>query len=497
MRYIVMPLEGWDSERMVDFEAGRPLREIARRAHADVVAAGFRPIRPPAALNRARYALTASVSPEGPKLLEMTPEAAKHLRTIAPTTLVEPNTPVFAAVRPAVRIARADTWRPGPSSKRLRVRVVDADGHPIAGARVLAYADPVEDRGASRNTRQSGMATFALPPDLAQVPRLHVVPPVGYVGAAKVRVAADGEIEVQLRPVDPAVLTDALHRWRDGLDPNAGQGARVGIVDTGVDSAHPDLAHVLTQNVWSYSETPSPLHPHATQVAGIIGARGPTFRGLAPEAQLYSYRITPLGERKSDAFHLGEGVSRAARDNDLHLINISMVQGQASRFLAKAAAEAFQQGAVCIAAAGNEGKDRISHPAAAKRVVAVTAYGDRSVLAADALELSELSTVCSTSEPSLARATFSNWGPETDFIAPGVGLISCHSPSGYAVDSGTSFAAPVVTGLAAAMLSKHYPQILAMQKGARRAAAITQVLLDRGRDLGFAFETQGIGMINV
>jgi subtilisin len=174
-----------------------------------------------------------------------------------------------------------------------------------------------------------------------------------------------------------------------------------------------------------------------------------------------------------------------------------MVQGQASRFLAKAAAEAFQQGAVCIAAAGNEGKDRISHPAAAKRVVAVTAYGDRSVLAADALELSELSTVCSTSEPSLARATFSNWGPETDFIAPGVGLISCHSPSGYAVDSGTSFAAPVVTGLAAAMLSKHYPQILAMQKGARRAAAITQVLLDRGRDLGFAFETQGIGMINV
>ena len=498
LRYIVMPLEGWSSERMADLDDGRPLREIARRARAEVAAAGYRPVTPTAAMIRSRYAVVASISPNGPKVLEMTPEAARHMRALAPTTLVEPNTPVFAAVRPAARIAKAETWRPGPNSKRLRVRVVDIDGRPIAGARVLAYADAVEDRGASRNTRNSGLATFALPGDLARLPRLQVVPPVGFVGVARVKVAAtDDEVEVQLRPVDPTVLSDALHRWRQGLSPLGGQGARIGIVDTGVDNGHPDLAHAFTHNVYSNPETPGPVHPHATQVAGIIGARGPTFKGLAPGADLYSYRITPLGERKSDAFHLGEGISRAAWDNDLHLINISMVQGQASQFLAKAAAEAYQQGAVCIAAAGNDGKDRIGHPAAAKRVMAVTAYGDRSVLAADALEISELSPVCSSSDPQLARATFSNWGPETDFMAPGVGLISCHSPGGYAVDSGTSFAAPVVTGLAAAMLSKHYPQILAMPKGARRAAAITQVLLDRGQDLGFAFETQGIGMVNV
>ncbi len=41
MRYIVMPLEGWLSERMADFEDGRSIREIARRARNEVTAAGI------------------------------------------------------------------------------------------------------------------------------------------------------------------------------------------------------------------------------------------------------------------------------------------------------------------------------------------------------------------------------------------------------------------------------------------------------------------------
>jgi subtilisin len=497
MRYIVMPLVGWRSERMLDFDAQRPLREIARRDRAAAAATKRRPLAPGDTLAGARYALAASVTADGPKVLDMTPEAARRLRAASPSTLVEPNTMVYAAVRPAVRIARAEGWRPGPDARRLTVRVVDEAGDAVAGARVLAFADPHHDVGASRSTRAKGLASFALPRSLDRIARLLVLPPSGYLGAAKVRVAAHGEIEVELRRVDPATFTDAAHRWRAGLDPDAGQGVRVGVVDTGVDIAHPDLAHVTARSVYSNPETPGPPHPHGTQVAGIIGARGARFRGLAPAAELYSYRIAAPGARKSDAFHLGEGISRAARDNDLHLINISMVQSQASQFLAKAAAEAYQQGAVCIAAAGNDSRDRIGHPAAAKRVLAVTAYGDQTVLSADAVELGDLSPVRSATEPHLARAAFSNWGPETDFIAPGVALISCHGADGYAVDSGTSFAAPVVTGLAAAMLSKHYPAILAMPKGPRRAAAITQALLDRGRDLGFAFETQGIGIVDV
>lgn len=499
MRYIVMPVEGWQSERMADFEDGQPLREIVRRSNAEVAAAGTAAPRASAArrMGRAAYALLASVARDGPKVVEMSAETARRLSASAPTTLIEPNTRVYAAVRPATRLAHAEGWAPGPGAQRLHVKVTDEAGEPLPGARVLAFADPQANRGAVRTTGPTGVARFTVPATLGRLPRLQVEPPRGFAGAAQVRVAAGGAIEVRLSAVDPAAMSDAAAPWRASLDPEAGRGVRIGVVDTGVDVTHPDLAHVVAFSVYSFPEAAGRPHPHANHVAGLIGARGPVFRGLAPEAALFSYRIAELGKRNTDAFHLGEGITRAARDQDLHLINVSMVQNATSQYLAKAAMEAYQHGAVCIGAAGNDARDKIAHPAAAKRFIAVTAFGDRSVLGPEALERAELSGVVSAQNPDLARATFSNWGPETDFTAPGVGLISCRGQAGYAIDSGTSFAAPVVTGLAAAMLSKHYPEILAMPKTARRAAAITKALLDRGRDLGFTFETQGIGIVDV
>ena len=202
----------------------------------------------------------------------------------------------------------------------------------------------------------------------------------------------------------------------------------------------------------------------------------------SPAADLVSMRVTKRGMKDSDLYSLGNGIETVAREQDIHLINVSMTSKRPSLHLGAAAATALRQGAVCVAAAGNEGQGCIAHPAATKRFLAVTAYADKSVLAPGAIEWADVSDHVSGSEPDLSRARFSNWGSEADFMAPGVGIVSCFGDSGYAAGSGTSFAAPVITGLAAAVLSRHHSDILKMPKGPDRAARITEALLHRGRD---------------
>jgi subtilisin family serine protease len=106
---------------------------------------------------------------------------------------------------------------------------------------------------------------------------------------------------------------------------------------------------------------------------------------------------------------------------------------------------------VLVAATGNEGRNDVTFPARLPQMIAVASSG--------------------TPQDANARSPFSNWGPEVSFAAPGLNIVStvpaefcstgawlCVQDQPYAVGSGTSFAAPLVSALAALLVS-HTPNL--------------------------------------
>jgi subtilisin len=491
-RYIVMPAEGWRSPDLRLLAESASVARIASAAR-DRPSHPLKTMPPPPGL-AAAYEVVSATAEDAPKLVVMTPETARYLNRASPLT-VEPNAPVAPAVRPAMRVRKAPGWQLGGRRRRLRVVVRDEQGRPIAGARVVALEEPAGTTGLARRTRVSGTVVLDLPADMDRLPVLRIEPPAGHVGSVLADVAG-GEVAVTIRRSLVDAYVDGLRRRIGAPAAGSGAGARVAVIDSGVDAGHPDLAHVICRSVVD-DQHGAFAHHHGTHVAGILGGRGAAgMLGVAPAAGMWSWRVVALGAWKADIYSLGVGIEEAARSN-MHLINISMTTRRASDYLGRAASIAWENGAICIAAAGNEGQRGIAFPAAGKRVAAVTAYADRGGLPPDSPDLADVTDELAQGSPHLSRARFSNWGPEADFIGPGVGIISCAPGGSFAVSSGTSMASPAVTGLAAALLSARHPEVLAMDAGPARAAAITGALPQAAEPLGFSFEVQGNGIVGI
>lgn len=219
------------------------------------------------------------------------------------------------------------------------------------------------------------------------------------------------------------------HHW------SRGDGVLVAIVDTGVDLHHPALSSRLVLPGVESGQSASPGDDraegvdsnadglvdgalgHGTHVAGIIAA-------VAPGA-----RILPVRVLDSDgvgyAFAITHGLV-AAVQRGAAVVNMSLGMPCASQAVAAAIELAHAAGVVVVAPAGNSGVLSVEFPAAHESAVAVAATDDRD-----------------------RKATFSNCGPGTDVAAPGVGILSTYVGGGYASWSGTSMAAPFVSGVAA------------------------------------------------
>jgi thermitase len=246
-------------------------------------------------------------------------------------------------------------------------------------------------------------------------------------------------------------------------------GVRIGIVDTGIEQTHPDLSGQTVACAWSQGVIQVGQCPddndHGTHVAGTIAAKANNSTGVvgvAFNADLVVCKALsgPLGAgTTADVASCIDWVaSQGAR-----VISMSL-GGGASTTLRNAVANAWSNGngAVLVAAAGNEGDGTLNYPAAYGEVVSVAATDDRD-----------------------SRATFSNANADVELAAPGVDVLSTVRGGGYDAFSGTSMATPHVSAVAG-VLRQLFPSETAAAIRARLDAAVND-LGPAGRDSSFGF----------
>jgi subtilisin family serine protease len=218
---------------------------------------------------------------------------------------------------------------------------------------------------------------------------------------------------------------------------NEGAGVKVGIIDTGIDYTHPDLAANYAGG-WDFVNNdadPFDDNKHGTHVAGTIAARDDDAGvvGVAPQATLYALKV--LDQNGQGDFSSVIAALQWAVDHGIQVTNSSFGSTQDPGSLAQAAFDnAAAAGLVNVAAAGNSGNcqgtgDNVNWPARYDSVIAVAATDQNDV-----------------------SPCFSSTGPKVELAAPGVNVNSTVPGGGYEVLSGTSMASPHVAGAAALII---------------------------------------------
>jgi serine protease len=237
----------------------------------------------------------------------------------------------------------------------------------------------------------------------------------------------------------------------------------VAVVDTGVYAGHPDLAGRLTAgyNAVAPGSPPSDVDGHGTFVAGVIAANA--NNGLGTAGVAWNGRVMPVkvfdGEFAYDSA-IADGIVWAV-DHGARVVNLSLGGPIQSPLLQAAVRYATDRDVVVVAASGNEGDGTAQYPAAYPEVLAVGATDAAGKL-----------------------VDFSSYGDWLDLAAPGFDVAST-VPNGYAVGDGTSFASPMVAGVAALVRAQN-PALTQAQVGDRLRAAARDAG-PRGFDPYFGF----------
>ena len=243
-----------------------------------------------------------------------------------------------------------------------------------------------------------------------------------------------------------------------------GEGVKIAIVDTGIESTHPDLKDRVVDGYSAIGSSWEDENGHGTHVAGIvaaIGAPGGVY-GVAPRAKLLAVRV--LDERGSGTLSdLIDGLSWTSRSG-ADIVNMSLGSPMNHPLLERAIQALIRQGVLVVAAAGNSGPHigSVGYPARLAGVIGVAASDREDNIPA-----------------------FSSRGEGVDVAAPGVGIRSTWIGGEYRTLSGTSMAAPHVAG-ACALIWKETPR-------ARETCAA--ILLSAERLACWPASAQGRGLV--
>lgn len=285
-------------------------------------------------------------------------------------------------------------------------------------------------------------------------------------------VSEDREVNILGRLENFKVITSqaqtsptGIKRSGANLSTAKGLGVTVAVIDTGIDTSHPDLsANILNSGTSCIRRTTSKDdNGHGTHVAGTIAAldNGIGVVGVAPQAKLIPVKVLDRnGSGTWSSVICGiDWVTANALKYNIKVANMSLGGGGTSDnkcgntnndALHKAICRSRDAGVTYVVAAGNSNTDSANSVPSAydDAVITVSALADSDGLAGGL-------GAATGYGPDDTFATFSNFGNVVDIGAPGVSILSTWKGGNYATLSGTSMATPHVAGAAALYLNDH------------------------------------------
>ncbi|MET8135870.1 S8 family serine peptidase [Streptomyces sp. NPDC005251] len=262
------------------------------------------------------------------------------------------------------------------------------------------------------------------------------------------KVWLDGRVKADLAQSNAQIGTPKA--WEAGL---TGKGVTVAVLDTGVDTSHPDLAGRVTQTKsFIDGQEVADRNGHGTHVTSTVGGSGAASdgkeKGVAPEATLAVGKVLSDQGSGSES-QIIAGMEWAARDVHAKVISMSLGSSEPSDGTDPMAAAvdtlSKETGALFVIAAGNTGApSSIGSPGAAD-----------SALTVGAVDSADEAAYFTSAGP-----RFGDNALKPDLSAPGVGILAARSQlvsgSGYYTSmSGTSMATPHVAGVAALLAQEH------------------------------------------
>ena len=248
----------------------------------------------------------------------------------------------------------------------------------------------------------------------------------------------------------------------------------VAILDTGVDYNHEDLSGRVIKGYDYVNMDNDPMddHNHGTHCAGISGAIMDNNKGIAGVAQVSLIAVKVLDNTANGIWeNIINGIYYAANwgpSNSAKVLSMSFEGGYHPDAKIACNYAYNTKGCLLVAISGNYGIEQIAYPAAYGTVIAVGATDSND-----------------------QRWSYSNYGDKLELVAPGVGIHSTVRNNGYSDMTGTSMAAPHVSGVAALMWSQN-PWV------AYNNAKIREVLKNTAIDLGTSGKDKyyGYGKVN-